>query len=278
MTDPLPLSFLVPTYNAGSYLLEAIQSVEGQLIEGDEVIIQDGGSTDGSVDAVVGAFGDRAWLTVCSEPDEGQSDALQRAMDKSTNEYMMWLNADDVVYSGALVAVRAGLKGKPDILCGRSTIFMNDGRIVRTYTPDEFTRKTLVCKGATMFTGSFAFRTELVREVGGFDASFEYGMDIDLFARLSEREPSVVYIDDVIGGLRFHDESKGGSTLWPIVREATKVRLAHARTRSETVQALWSSGLYWLSGVSRPLRHSKTYSSVRGKLHRPVRRDRALTP
>lgn len=274
MTTPVAISFLVPSYNSGEYFKEAIESIEDQLVDGDEVIIQDGGSNDGSIEDLVGRWGDKSWFSLRSEPDAGQSDALQRALDRSTNDYVMWLNADDIIYPGALAAVRKGLREQPDLLSGRSTIFKNDGRIVRTYTPGEFSRRAFVGKGSNMFTGSFAYRTELVREAGGFNAKYQYCMDMDLFARMSELEPSVAYIPEVVGGLRWHDESKGGSTLLPIVREAMEVRLAHARTLRERAVAVSSSFQYWLAGTAQPLRHSKLYSAARNRLRRPV--DRAI--
>lgn len=275
MTAPVPLSFLVPSYNPGRYLREAIESIVDQLVDGDEVLIQDGGSTDGSVEDLESRYGGEPWLSVVSEPDEGQSDALQRALDRSTNSYVMWLNADDIVYPGALAAVRAGLEKKPDLLAGRSTIFQNSGRVVRTYTPGAFTRRAFVGKGSNMFTGSFAYRTDLVREVGGFDAKYQYCMDMDLFVRMSETEPSIVYIPEVVAGLRWHAESKGGSTLWPIVREAVQVRLEHARTPRERAVAIGVSGVYGLVGMAQPLRHSKPYSALRNSLRRPIRRPHA---
>lgn len=275
MTAPIPLSFLVPSYNPGNYLQEAIESVVGQLVDGDEVIVQDGGSTDGSIKDLEEKYRGATWLSVVSEPDDGQSDALQKALERSTNDYVMWLNADDIVYPGALAAVRAGLESGPDLLSGCSTIFQNSGRVVRTYTPGAFTRRAFVGTGSNMFTGAFAYRSDLIRQVGGFDAKYEYCMDMDLFARMSETEPSIVYIPEVVAGLRWHAESKGGSTLWPIVREATQVRLEHARNPYERVVALGSSSIYWLSGIAQPLRHSKLYSALRFALRRPDRGPRA---
>src|SRR5215212_1270697 len=118
MTAPVPLSFLVPSYNAGDYLALTIESIEDQLVEGDEVIVQDGGSTDGSVDAVVARWGGQPWLQTTSERDKGQSDALQKALDRATNDYVVWLNADDIIYPGALDSVRTALEGRPDLVAG----------------------------------------------------------------------------------------------------------------------------------------------------------------
>jgi glycosyltransferase involved in cell wall biosynthesis len=278
MTAPVTLSFLVPTYNPGPYLVAAIESIADQLIDGDEVIIQDGGSTDDSLSQLESRYGHEPWLSVKSEPDSGQSDALQRALDRCTNDYLMWLNADDIIYPGALAAVRAGLEERPDLLTGRSTIFKNSGRIVRTYTPGAFSRRAFVGKGSNMFTGSFVYSTELVRGVGGFDADYQYCMDMDLFARMSEREPSVVYIPEIVGGLRWHDDSKGATNLWPIITEATQVRLEHARTPWERVVAVSASGAYWVGGMVQPIRHSKPYSWLRAKLRRQSRQRRAVAP
>jgi glycosyltransferase involved in cell wall biosynthesis len=268
MTAPIPLSFLVPSYNPGKYILETIESIEDQLVDGDEVIVQDGGSKDGSVEELVERYGDKPWLQVTSAPDAGQADALQKALDKATNDYVMWLNADDIIYPGVLDTVRNGLVMRPDLLGGRSTIFKNDGRIVRTYTPGPFTRKALVGMGSDLFSGSWIYRTELVREVGGFNAKYQYCMDIDLFSRLAETEPSTVQIPDIIGGLRWHDESKGANTLWPLVRELTEIKLAHSRTPGEKVKAVSYTSAYWVSIVTQPMRHTKLYSTMRNGLRR----------
>lgn len=262
----VPLSFLVPTFNGGAYLRTAIESVADQLVPGDEVLVQDGGSKDGSLEALAEQFPSAEWLKVVSEPDRGQSDALQKALDRAGNDYVMWLNADDLVYPGALAAVRRALEQGPDMVAGRSTIFTNEGRVVRTYTPGPITREQLVGRGADLFTGSLVWRTELVRRAGGFDPGLEYCMDVDMIVRVAELEPSVVYIPDVVGGLRWHDESKGGSTLWPIVREYAQVRMAHARTPRERITSAGWSAVYLAAGLLQPVRHSAAYSAVKAQL------------
>lgn len=268
MSDTVPISLLVPSYNPGAYFEKAIASVADQLVPGDEVVVQDGGSTDGSLDALTARYAGAPWLKIVSEPDRGQADALQRALLRAQNAYIMWLNGDDIVYPGGLAAIRRGLATSPDLVIGRSTIFQNSGRVVRTYTPRALTRRAMVGRGNDMFTGSVAYRAALVRDVGGFDARYQYCMDMDVIARIAEREPSIVYIPEVIAGLRWHAESKGGSTLWPIVREAAQVRLEHARTRRERALAIAVSGAYLVAGTLQPVRHSRLYSGIRAAVRR----------
>lgn len=277
MTRGIPLSILVPSFNPGGYLMTAVESVAGQLVDGDEVLLQDGGSTDGSLLELTRRYSGAPWLKTVSESDSGQSDALQRALDRAVNDYVMWLNADDIIYPNALSAVRRGLAGGPDVLCGRSTIFTNDGRIVRTYTPGAVTRRALVGRGSNLFTGSLALRTDLVRSVGGFDADFEYCMDLDLIMRLAESNPIVDYIPAVVGGLRWHAESKGGSTICPIVREATQIRLAHARGSRERAIAAGASFAYFLACLAQPLRHSPAYSRLRARMSAAIAPDGEVT-
>lgn len=273
MSQPIPLSILLPTFNGGPYLAIAVESIASQLIPGDELLVQDGASTDGSVSALIEQYRDASWLKVVSEPDKGQSDALQKALDRATHTYMMWLNADDIVYPGGLDAVRRGLADGPDLLCGRSTIFVNSGRVVRTYTPRPVTRRALLGRGADLFTGSLAFRTQLVRDVGGFDISFQYGMDVDLMARIVESDPTIAYVPEVIGGLRWHEDSKGGSVLWPIVHAGARVRYAHARNLRERAIATSALAAYFVAGLVQPIRHSAPYSAIRARL-----RKKAKTP
>ncbi|MDP9091553.1 MAG: glycosyltransferase [Actinomycetota bacterium] len=268
MTKECAISLLMASYNPGRYLIPAVESIADQVQEGDELLIQDALSTDGSLEALLKRFPALPWLKVVSESDDGQADGLDRALNRAKNDYVMWLNADDVIYPGALKAVRRALEDRPDLVIGRSTIFNNDGRIVRSYAPRAFTREAFVGRGADLFTGSIAYRTQLMREVGGFDAKYVYCMDIDLFARLSERKPSAVYIPEVLAGLRWHSKSKGGTTVLPIVSELHQVRMEHARTARERAIARVSTACYLAAAILQPIRHSKTYSALRAKLVR----------
>jgi cellulose synthase/poly-beta-1,6-N-acetylglucosamine synthase-like glycosyltransferase len=71
------ISVIMPSYNSAPFLREALTSVLDQIPRPHEVLVQDGGSTDDTLD-ILRSFGDRvAWV---SAPDDGQSDALNRAL------------------------------------------------------------------------------------------------------------------------------------------------------------------------------------------------------
>ena len=101
------MSVLTPSFGQARWLRDNLTSVESQTYERLEHIVMDGGSTDGSVDLL--ASRSRPGLTWRSEPDSGQSHALNKAFALSTGEIIGWLNSDDAYFGPTVVedAVRA---------------------------------------------------------------------------------------------------------------------------------------------------------------------------
>lgn len=89
---PPLVSVLTPSLNQARYLGDCISSVAAQTYSDVEHVVQDGGSTDGSLEILAGAPAHVRWI---SQPDDGQSDALNRAFASSSGEFLGWLNSDD---------------------------------------------------------------------------------------------------------------------------------------------------------------------------------------
>jgi len=116
------VSICMPTYNYGRYIRTALESIRSQLVDGVEVVVLDGGSTDGT-QAIVEAFA-AAWPAVryFRQASRGGIDAdMARSVELASGEYCWLLSADDALQPGALGSLLAALRGGNDIvLCNRT--------------------------------------------------------------------------------------------------------------------------------------------------------------
>jgi glycosyltransferase involved in cell wall biosynthesis len=96
------LTVITPSLNQAAYLERTLRSVLDQEYPDLEYIVMDGGSTDGSVD-ILRRYDDQLAYWV-SEPDEGQSWAINRAIERSTGEVIAYVNSDDYYLPGAFAA------------------------------------------------------------------------------------------------------------------------------------------------------------------------------
>src|SRR4051812_29881963 len=89
------ISVIMPSFNSGPFLREAMTSVLSGPGPTRELVIQDAQSDDGTRE-VVDSFNDPR-IRLVSEPDNGQADAINRAVNRSRGEWILWLNADDAL-------------------------------------------------------------------------------------------------------------------------------------------------------------------------------------
>ncbi|MEC3878250.1 glycosyltransferase family 2 protein [Parapedobacter sp. 10938] len=109
MSPPL-FSIIIPTYNAGRTLSRCLESILKQTDTDIEVIIQDGGSTDDTAQIAEGFDTDR--IHFFAEPDNGIYDAMNKAIERSTGTWLLFLGSDDYLYGPAVLAdIRKALTG-----------------------------------------------------------------------------------------------------------------------------------------------------------------------
>jgi glycosyltransferase involved in cell wall biosynthesis len=94
-SDQPPVSIIIPSYNYGKYIVEAIESVLGQSYENIELIIIDDGSVDNSVDVIKSYEGHPRIKMAFHERNMGQGIAFNRALDMARGDYIGFLPADD---------------------------------------------------------------------------------------------------------------------------------------------------------------------------------------
>jgi glycosyltransferase involved in cell wall biosynthesis len=199
---------VIPSLNQARFLSGAIQSLLDQRYPQLEIIVVDGGSQDGSRELIESFSPSLAWW--CSEPDAGQSAALNKGFNRATRDIMAWLNADDRLAPGALARVALYFAGNPEIdaVYGhRVLIDEEDREIGRWILPPHSDR---VLSWADFIPQETLFwRRGLWRRTGGeIDDSFKFAMDWDLILRFRGAGARFVRLPFFLGLFRVHSGQK----------------------------------------------------------------------
>lgn len=234
------ITVVTPSFNQAAYLEATILSVLGQRYPNLEFFVYDGGSTDGSVEIIKRYESELSgWI---SERDEGQSDAINRAFERSTGDILCWLNSDDLHWAHTLREVArclAGRTNQPIIASGGCVIFHeseNRGGIVApaAHDPGRLKRCDYIVQPSTFWTRA------AWQQVGKLDQSLHYAFDWDWFLRalpIARFET----VPAILSSYRIHSQHKssGGS-------EKRRAEIEGVLTRTGQTQ---HRDLYrWLAG------------------------------
>jgi len=218
------LSILTPSYNMGQYIEETIRSVLLQGYPNLEYIIIDGGSTDNTVEIIKKYETHLAyWI---SEPDRGQSHAINKGIDKATGDWIAWLNADDIYLPDTFskIATTISQSAKPISWIVGTTIFTDlELREMDRFEPSLYTAPgrdmnyepmgwiDFVCtkrSGIALPQPSSFWLRSAVIQAGGIDESLRYAMDHELYGRLAFQGFRPVLLKEALACFRTHDEQK----------------------------------------------------------------------
>ena len=192
------LSVLTPAYQSGAFLGGALASVARA---GVQHVVMDGGSSDGSV-ALLEAAPSVRWR---SEPDRGQSHALNKALAESDGEWIGWLNADEFYLPGVLHWMRERLRADDvDVLFGDFVEVDTDGRLLRLVTNHAWSPSILRRVGCYVPSCATFVRRELLEQVGGWLEDLRTLMDYELWLRLDQAGARFRYEPLVVSGFARH--------------------------------------------------------------------------
>ena len=201
------LAIVTPSFNTARYLGAAIQSVVDQDYRNFDYLVMDGGSTDGSLDALRG-FGDQIrWI---SAKDNGQADAVRRGFEQTEGEILAWLNSDDVFAPGAFEAVAEFFAAHPeiDVVYGGADYIDADGRhISRCVHIEPFSKHRLFYYSDFMVQPATFFRRSAYQAVGGIDPELHYALDYDLWLKMA-REHSFAHLPRQLASFRWLADNK----------------------------------------------------------------------
>lgn len=206
------VSIVTPSLNQARYLPEALASVRAQTYSPIEHIVVDGDSTDETPDLLAAAG-----VVWTSEPDRGQSHALNKGFARAKGDVFGWLNADDAYEPGAVAqAVDALASTGAGLVYADVTRVNDDGHNPRRIpSRPQFDLWTELNLGCGIYSPAVFFTREAFESAGGIDESLHLTMDYDLWLRIG-KSFGVEYVDAVWGIQRIHDEAKTKrADFWP---------------------------------------------------------------
>ena len=225
------LSVVTPVYNSVRYLAATLDSVARLTVSHEHIVI-DGGSTDGTV-ALLESRDDPS-LSWVSEPDRGQTHAVNKGFERARGELLGWLNGDDEYVSEAVDGAVSHLVGHPhlDAVFGGMDITDEEGLTRREYRPGEFSWRRYLYLGDYVTTPTIIFRRRLLDGAGLLDESYLDAADYDFFLRLF-RTARVERRPEALVRFRYHPESKTARDAFRGQDEALAIRLKWARRPQE---------------------------------------------
>ncbi|MCM1118655.1 MAG: glycosyltransferase [bacterium] len=217
------VGIVIPSYNQIKYLEIAIKSVLENKRHADiEVVVIDGGSTDGSTDIIQKYETElKMW---CSESDGGQANAINKGIAAlSECDYYMWLNSDDVYEDEYSIQKLVDYMDEQqlDVCYGLSHFVDQCGEIIGEYPVEEFGYKKL---GNRCFLSqpSVMFSRKAYEETGPINESLKMCLDYEYWMRLAQRY-SFGFLREYIGNTRIYNETKTATMQQKHLEEAFSI-------------------------------------------------------
>ncbi len=225
----MKFSIVTPTYNHEKYIDTTIKSVlENKKHYPDvEYIVVDGNSKDGTGDVVL-SYGNEIDLFI-SEPDDGQSDAINKGFAHATGDIYAYINSDDYYYPETFKKVAKIFEENPDVdvVYGNCTFVTEDEQFYRYFTEvepyDEFRLRS--CTDFIMQPTCF-WRKEIYDKCEGFTKDFHFGFDWEMWCRMAKNGAKFHYEPELFAVNREFEETKtstGGDTRLLELKEINKL-------------------------------------------------------
>jgi glycosyltransferase involved in cell wall biosynthesis len=244
------VTVVTPSYNQAQFLEETIRSVLLQDYPNLEYLVIDGGSTDGSLE-IIQRYA--PWLTHwVSEPDQGQSDAINKGWTRARGMIVAYLNSDDVYTSPGAISEAIAVFAR----CPEAGLVYGDCFVI-----DEFSEVRDRILGVPADLPMMLYRNRVPQpaafvarrvldELGLLDPGLHFLMDYDLFTRIAARFP-LVHTTKYLAGFRVHSTSKTTSRLREFLQEQLVVisrRLVSSPSLTRH-QRKYFAGAYLFTGL-----------------------------
>jgi glycosyltransferase involved in cell wall biosynthesis len=236
------ITVITPTFNQAVFIERTILSVLNQNYPNLEYLVFDAGSNDGTLE-ILKKYSDS--LTWFSEPDHGQTDAINKGLRLCTGDVITFLNSDDEFAPGALGKVGEYFLAHPQIawVTGKCQVIdqqdvevlklvtLYKNLLLRTHSSQLLKIVNFISQPATFW------RRKVLDEIGYMDETLEYVMDYDYWLRITCKYP-ISFLDEVLAKFRTYPASKTRQSA--INQQDEEFRVVHKYSRSAPLRFIHS--------------------------------------
>ena len=232
----LKISIIISVMNGSAFLEKTISSILNQEYPNLELVIIDGGSTDGSINIIKSFTSHKVkWI---SEPDKGISNAFNKGVNLANGDYINFQgDSDGFVNENSISKLfsNLNLSDKP-IICGNIQRIDLEGKVLyKTKIIKKFDKKSLLFKMSLPHQGLFVPK-EFFHKHGGFDENNKYCMDYEILLRAYGDFPNVICKETIIANWRA-DGLGEGKTI-EILKEYNRIKIKNRVSNRITLFAI----------------------------------------
>lgn len=263
----MQVSILMPAFNVERYIAEAVESVLSQTHKNFEFVIIDDGSTDGTLSIVKSYAQKDKRISLVSHPNMGMGESLNQALDLVNNEWIVRMDADDIMLPNRIERQTAFVKENPDIAVAGTLVYYVDEngrvfgesprpRLTSSARVEEFVRCNKL-KGKSdlealptvgfphfmVYHPSVIMRRSVVKEVGGYRPEFWPAEDFDLWNRIVERGYTVLIQPEYLLKYRRHGSSGSIERIRQTLLKLDWIETCVRRRRSGQLELSWEKFL-----------------------------------
>ncbi len=261
---PKPLiSIITPTLNMGRFLEECIESVLNQNYPHIEHIIQDGGSIDNTLD-ILKKYSSKKYkgkIRIFVEPDTGQNDGLNKALQKVKGDIILVLNADDTIFSYACSWAIEQFKLFPSmaVIYGDQYFVNEKGSVVGHTIGTKYNFEKLFCLELIPPAQASFINRKLFETVGLYaDTTIETCPDFEMWVRIGLKYP-MRYVPGTITKYRTypHNDSRGprSTKKFYLAKKTIIDRILNDKKTTKNIKGLgrraYSGLAFWAANEAR---------------------------
>ncbi len=207
------ISIITPVYNGENYIAACMNVVIEQKCSNVEHIIVDGGSSDRTVEIIKNYASKYPHISWISEPDRGQSDAMNKGIKMAKGDILAVLNVDDYYEPNVLNDVLTIFKilPEPSFVVGNCNIWGEEGKLIDINKPKRLKLNDLLIgphiNPFPMNPSAYFYHTSLHEKIGLYKVDEHYAMDVDFLFK-AMKVVNVKYVNKTWGNYRKFEGTK----------------------------------------------------------------------